>query len=671
MHLISSFWIFHVFGVLSTYTLQEFDTTPSNSEVDPGTTATLKCKVRNRQGECVWLKDGEVVGKIKDKYNYEKEPPDGDCSIEITDTELLLDDGYWQCQVTQASLGDPTLKSEMIKLSVRVTPSPPQIVNTTTHVKLGNTLISEAKQPMKLACVSRKGNPPPELKWFIEDDSITDMANQTNSPDTEKPKTWKAISILHYSFLKVHKGQRLRCVAFHKSYDTGLQETYTYLDVMYIPEIKLEGKPNEDIEEGKSLTLRCVADGNPKASIVWKKSGYAGIYSTNEEITFIPITRRDSGVYSCSARNDVGESKELEISVDVKYKPEIKKVTPNGNVLAELYSSQELICQAEGNPTPEYSWLQKKPGEMSVWREQVKDATLKIENVTYDFEGRYTCEAKNYLNGKEYKVQSEEVMLDVSGSPQIIMDITTTRNEVVVKKHEDATISAVFCADPKPKQVFWEWDNLKLETGSKLARYVARELVPLREWDDCYEAKLLVENVEKSDSRKYVLHIENVKGQEMYAVTLSVKEPVALSMVIGVAVGCAAFLVVLIIIAIYIIIKKKKYLFKGKLGLNQNFEGRRSDELTGNTPTAIPPDALYSAPEKQLDQDEEKKDGSKQYENMNMDKNKNGSKDHVVYADLDFVIPAEKNGHTGNKITRAPLDKTEYAEIQFPPKAGD
>lgn len=44
----------------------------------------------------------------------------------------------------------------------------------------------------------------------------------------------------------------------------------------------------------------------------------ASIFGIKEEITFTGIKRSNSGVYSCSARNDVGDSPETQIVVDVK-----------------------------------------------------------------------------------------------------------------------------------------------------------------------------------------------------------------------------------------------------------------------------------------------------------------------------------------------------------------
>lgn len=52
---------------------------------------------------------------------------------------------------------------------------------------------------------------------------------------------------------------------------------FSYADA---PTIRVLGAPQIDIEEGKdSLVLRCEADANPPASIVWKRAGRSEIAS--------------------------------------------------------------------------------------------------------------------------------------------------------------------------------------------------------------------------------------------------------------------------------------------------------------------------------------------------------------------------------------------------------
>lgn len=64
------------------------------------------------------------------------------------------------------------------------------------------------------------------------------------------------------------------------------------------PSIRLLGAPQIDLEEGKdSLVLRCEADANPPASVVWKRAGRSEIASlqVSEQLT----TEKMCNVYVC------------------------------------------------------------------------------------------------------------------------------------------------------------------------------------------------------------------------------------------------------------------------------------------------------------------------------------------------------------------------------------
>lgn len=54
----------------------------------------------------------------------------------------------------------------------------------------------------------------------------------------------------------------------------------------------------------------------------------------------------------------------------------------------------------------------------------------------------------------------------VSGAPQVLRQSTTP--EIRVEKGENALLSLVVCADPRPRLVAWEWGSLRLEAGSAM-----------------------------------------------------------------------------------------------------------------------------------------------------------------------------------------------------------
>lgn len=109
---------------------QYFEQQPEPSHVVAlGADIRLRCLVRNRQGECAWLRNGRIVGNIARKYNYAKGPHDGDCSIQIRNASVALDDGHWQCQVLSAEIDQDALQTRDSQLVVLVAPERPQIKN--------------------------------------------------------------------------------------------------------------------------------------------------------------------------------------------------------------------------------------------------------------------------------------------------------------------------------------------------------------------------------------------------------------------------------------------------------------------------------------------------------------------------------------------------------------
>ena len=52
-----------------------------------------------------------------------------------------------------------------------------------------------------------------------------------------------------------------------------------------------------------------------------------GIFSTEFEIVFSPVTRHTAGTYTCTAENPLGMSKPAFVDVDVKCKYDIQKMT--------------------------------------------------------------------------------------------------------------------------------------------------------------------------------------------------------------------------------------------------------------------------------------------------------------------------------------------------------
>ena len=101
---------------------QQFSLEPSSILVAPGSNTTLTCLVMKMggQAECRWQKDGKPVGLFPGKYSLPPSTQLGNCSLLISQVELLLDDGEWQCQVTSSNISyQDALASSLAVLTVQ------------------------------------------------------------------------------------------------------------------------------------------------------------------------------------------------------------------------------------------------------------------------------------------------------------------------------------------------------------------------------------------------------------------------------------------------------------------------------------------------------------------------------------------------------------------------
>lgn len=57
-----------------------------------------------------------------------------------------------------------------------------------------------------------------------------------------------------------------------------------------------------------------------------------------------------------------------------------------------------------------------------------------------------------------------------TGAPQVLR-LHPSLHTLSVRKGETASLSLIVCADPRPRNVAWEWGSLRLEAGSGFGIY--------------------------------------------------------------------------------------------------------------------------------------------------------------------------------------------------------
>lgn len=141
----------------------------------------------------------------------------------------------------------------------------------------------------------------------------------------------------------------------------------------------------------------------------WRKSRYHFILVSLKTLNFL---LSETGFLK---KNTILLSKNFIHNVFISDPPKIVSVGRDKVKTAILFSPMAFECMGEGNPPPTYQWLQKLPSPSSMVIERSRDAKLYISNVTYDYQGEYTCKVRNIIKGEERMEISEPIILQVHG----------------------------------------------------------------------------------------------------------------------------------------------------------------------------------------------------------------------------------------------------------------
>lgn len=115
--------------------------------------------------------------------------------------------------------------------------------------------------------------------------------------------------------------------------------------------------------EGETVTLDCVANGNPKPQIKWLRNGEdIEINESNPKfriigtgsLQIVSVAETDAGNYQCRASNSM-ESADIEISLLVQVPPKFIQ-SPTDRIAYEK-DELEMVCAIRGKPTPIVQWL--------------------------------------------------------------------------------------------------------------------------------------------------------------------------------------------------------------------------------------------------------------------------------------------------------------------------
>ncbi|XP_050491645.1 hemicentin-2-like [Bombus huntii] len=601
---------------------QRFAETPAlYQEVSSGDDVQLRCRVQDKRGQCIWQKDRKPVGMHPDKYEWAS-GRGSDCTLLIRRASLDFDDGYWECQVTSGDFTrQDALTSLPSRLLVRVKPRKPRL-------EYGGTILNSALtlregQEVTISCVSRYGNPPALIKWYIGGDEVEPLREQTNATEVDSPKTWAAHSLLRVRGQRENHGLPIRCITMHPS-SVVPTSAETRLDVHYSPDVRIETKPRllvAALEDSASfMSLKCFADGNPSGTIKWFKDSTPIAVTSNvvalmlnrtqqngtmtgSELRFEPVKRNDAGLYSCKAVNVIGESTAANYRLDVQYSPRLKSEDPTYNDTAQKFEETTLLGTSlepfecidfEANPPPQYRWVHLRGGMTETIENplQTKDGgkRLHLKNVMWSDEGEYRCVAFNVINGVRREMPSEaRYVLHVTGPPEIQARPSSGGKGIYESLgwagEPEHTLKSRFCSRPPPRLVAWQWGSSHIRAGESIhPKYEALSLEHIKENDmptNCYWAKLMIKDLQIEDARIYTLLVESEKGRDSTNIKLTIRDPTEMRVIAAAAAVGLLFFLLLVFIAVYSVLRLKNRRYR-----REEDGSIAADALYSNTPTA-------------------------------------------------------------------------------------
>uniref|UniRef100_U3ISB9 Immunoglobulin superfamily member 9B n=1 Tax=Anas platyrhynchos platyrhynchos TaxID=8840 RepID=U3ISB9_ANAPP len=215
-----------------------------------------------------------------------------------------------------------------------------------------------------------------------------------------------------------------------QQYDTFHNGSWVHLTVNAPPTFTETPPQYVEAKEGSSVTLTCMAFGNPKPIVTWLREGELLAASSKYQVsdgslTVLSVSREDRGAYTCRAYSIQGEAVHT-TRLLVQGPPFI--VSPPENITVNISQDALFTCQAEaypGNLTYLWYWEEENVYFKNDLKLRVRiliDGTLIIFRVKPEDAGKYTCIPSNSLGRSPSASAYLTVQCECGQRGRILMD---------------------------------------------------------------------------------------------------------------------------------------------------------------------------------------------------------------------------------------------------------
>ncbi|XP_035686072.1 uncharacterized protein LOC118422547 [Branchiostoma floridae] len=178
------------------------------------------------------------------------------------------------------------------------------------------------------------------------------------------------------------------------------------------------------------LRLECVADGNPKPRVWWRRNDTNGLYEN--PLTLSPMDYRAEGLYECVADNDAFPEARRRTKIDVIGRPDV--LSEPAVISVSEGEQVVLTCNISADPVSEVTWILRRPdggearykvGEtghvrVTAHAGSVMCSELRIESTYASDAGDYMCKATNIFGSDQ-----QEFRVSVKASRTMVIAIST------------------------------------------------------------------------------------------------------------------------------------------------------------------------------------------------------------------------------------------------------
>ncbi|CAG4931512.1 unnamed protein product [Parnassius apollo] len=261
----------------------------------------------------------------------------------------------------------------------------------------------QSGQTAVVQCTAYGVYPSPEVAWWLNHKHLTQYSNKTWNNVTRT-----AVSRLQFVPTKADNQATLACVCTNPAIPPGRNSKadVVTLNVTYAPIVEistLNMSKLDEVIENKVLQLMCEVEANPPADkIRWyfngeqiKEGGIWGDDVFSNTIFIQEAKRAHTGLYTCLARNNIGENKAELVNITVLYSPECRG-------LGVTLRDETLVCNVTALPVPNtYIWQTQIGSQIYNFTTDLPFIPLSQFKVPLTTTVNVTCKADNSVASQQ------------------------------------------------------------------------------------------------------------------------------------------------------------------------------------------------------------------------------------------------------------------------------